>query len=269
MKYTMIFLALISFQDTTAQDYVEEIKAIKGEEEITEYWKSIKELDQTYRGASSIDSIDNINFKKTILMIQHHGYPSDLPTPNLVFTHQRSTYVREYYFPIFHKAYKDGIANNFWFMHNVRGLHRGRFPMDFTQPDDANYLTVLKRIDTHLNTEVDYNLEPFDTLYSNYIIDVHRITETAPILQWKNEYSDTISFYKFNDKTYIQKVWRDGSYKMPLEITRNNLTNKYEYVKDAGAISMKINQEGKLLIYKGVNRPITLQPTTISSNKTP
>ncbi len=159
----------------------QEILALRTEAQVTRYWRKIRKVDQAHRGLNTIDSLDNLNLKKTILMIRHHGFPKGNMTPNLVLTHQRSAYVREHYFPIFHEAYKAAEADSFWFLPNVRGLHRGRYARYIVQPTASNYISVLDRLSEWIPAEVRYDHSPFDSLFTTYLRDVEHIISTEPV----------------------------------------------------------------------------------------
>ena len=124
-----IIFFLLTFgitQASLAQSLEQEVQALQGPEEVPAYWEDIERTDQAHRGLNTIDSLDNIDLKKVILMIQYHGYPTGNPVPNLVFTHQRSAYVREHYFPILLLAWEQAQADTFWFMRNVRMGHEAK-----------------------------------------------------------------------------------------------------------------------------------------------
>ncbi len=62
-KELLILFLAISFQ-LFSQDIETEIKNIHTKRELINYWKTIFNTDQKYRGLNSVDSIDNLNFKK-------------------------------------------------------------------------------------------------------------------------------------------------------------------------------------------------------------
>lgn len=231
-----------------AQDFDNEIKSLDSDEKISAYWNELKVSDQLFRGLETKDSIDNLNFKKAITLIKYHGYPKGSYIPNIIFTHQRSAYVREYYFPIFHKAYLDGYADTSWFCHNVNGMHRSRYERDYVNTDSKNYHLVLGRLNQWINKDLSYDLSPFDSLYQSYLDDVNRIIATTPIYKWKSPNNSVISIYEINGIQYFHKMWADSSYAMPQIIERIN-QGWIIYSDSIGKINYRIEKNGNLSLY--------------------
>ena len=242
-----------------AQSLEEEIRHLP-KDRVTLYWQTIMHDDNDHRGRNTIDSLDNVNLKKTILMIRYHGYPKGNVTPNLVFTHQRSDYVREHYFPIFLDAYLNAKADTGWFMHNVLGLHRGRFARDLVQPDVSNYQTVLARMSPWVPQEVSYDLAPFDSLFTTYVRDVKRITSGEPIKQWRTKENDRITWYRVDGTLYTYKFWRDGSYSTPQAIFHDPPSGRYRYREDVPGTWLEIAADGSLVVFSGGHEQYRVPP---------
>jgi hypothetical protein len=258
----MLFLLLVltAAPALWAQAIEQEVLSLQGPQEIAAYWQVIQDADQAHRGLNTIDSLDNVNLKKVILMIEYHGYPKGNLVPNLVFTHQRSAYVREYYFPILLQAWEKAEADTFWFMRNVRGLHRGRFARDFVEPDAGNYRAVLDRVSPWVADSLSYDLAPFDSLYSAYLRDVRRITDAPPVRQWATPENDRTTWYEVDGVLYTHKVWRDGSYAMPQPIAPDPESGAYNYLLDVPGTYLRIGQDGALRVYAGNREPNWIAP---------
>ena len=232
-----------------AQSLEEEIRDLPSEDWVTLYWQMIKEADQTHRGLQTIDSLDNVNLKKTILMIRYHGYPKGSMVPNLVFTHQRSAYVCEYYFPIFLDAFLNAKADTGYFMHNVYRLQLDRFAGDHMRINVSNYQSVLARMSRWIPKEVSYDLSPFDSLYTTYMRDVEHITSGKPVKQWRTKDNDRITWYAVGDTLYTQKVWRIYGDAMPQAIFLDPSNDHYRYREEIPGMWMEIATDGSLLVF--------------------
>jgi hypothetical protein len=253
---TALAIFLLLFCGTTdAQDLGDQIRHLKSGSDVECMWELISTPDQAHRGLNTVDSIDNLNFKRMVLLIQYHGYPKSSIVPNMVFTHQRSAYVREHYFRILQDAYNDGNADEYWFLHNVRGMHRERFGFDLLQPTTTNYEQLLSRLSPFLNDSLTYDLAPFDPLFSTYITDVQRITNSPANHRWVNKEGDRISIHSVDDKLYLFKLWGDGSYGLPQQIRSDKSTGKYTFVEPANKAYLAIDTSGNLTIKGGNWRP--------------
>ena len=256
IRFTGLVISLLLFcSSADAQDLDVQIRHLRSVSDVEGMWEMISTADQTHRGMNTVDSIDNLNFKRMLLLITYHGYPVGSIVPNMVFTHQRSAYVREHYFRILQNAYRDGDADEYWFLHNVRGMHRGRFGFDLLQPTATNYEQVLSRLSPFLNDSVTYDLAPFDSLFSTYIADVQRITSSPATHRWINEEGDRISIHSVDDTLYLFKLWGDGSYGLPQQIRLNKSTVKYTFVEPANKSNLAIDPSGNLTIKGGNRRP--------------
>lgn len=256
---TIGFFVAVSLH-TSAQSLEEEIRDLPSKDWVTLYWQLIDQTDQAHRGRHSIDSLDNLNFKKVILMIKYHGYPKGSTVPNQVFNHQRSAYVREYYFPIFLDAYLNGKADTFWFMHNVRHLHYDRFAGDLVDPDAGNYRTVLDGLAPWVSDSRSYDLTPFDSLYSTYLRDVHRITDTPPVHRWVTPENDHVSWHRVDGVLYFFKLWHDNSYAMPQPIAYDRDSDTYQFLREVPGTYMRIDKDGYLLVYGDHMGPKRIAP---------
>lgn len=212
--------------------------------EVISYWEYLFQMDQTFRGLESVDSIDNINFKKMVLMIKHHGYPTKTEhsekanvTPNIIFTHQSSPYVCEKYFPILHEAFLQEKADTFWFLHNVKGLSRGKYTRDIIRGRDLNpddIPTILNQLKMPLEPKPNFDLSNFDQLHQKFIEEVQQIQSGKRLGEWINDKNDFYSIFDFNDELFIQKMYRDSSYGFPQKVKYFPKEKKYLYIDDLG-----------------------------------
>ncbi len=233
MKKAILLTIVLTFAYLgRSQDFEKEIKNLKTPEDIKIYWDNLKDLDQSKRGLSTNDTLDNNNFKKVILLIKYHGYPKGSRVPNIIVTHQRSRDVREFYFPIFYQAYKNGEADTGWFFHILRGVHRGRYGRDFIrgrqiEPKDVD--TIMGRMQPYLNPKIDLSIDKFDFLYNKYISDLKAITSSEVMHSWVTTDKSHCFFYKFLNKLYFYMLYSDNSSGFPQEIKFNSEKNQYEY----------------------------------------
>jgi len=219
--YILLVIYLVVHADLFAQDFETEIRNLKTKEEIQHYWLRLKELDQNHRGLETIDSNDNNNYKKAILTIKHHGFPAQSRIPFVIAVHQQSTFVNEYYFPIFYSAYQSGLADSSWFYHYLRGLYRNRFDRDLIrgrQIEDTDVDSILIYLTPFLKTTCDYSINPFDSLFNLYNSEISKITTQDTLSAWRNEDNDWIYLFSYTGKTYFLKVWRDKSHGWPQEV---------------------------------------------------
>ena len=249
--YLILLLLSIGIQ-SYSQNIEQEIINIKSPEEINQYLLNIKSLDQSNRRLNSVDSIDNLNFKKIILLIKNHGYPKGSMIPNLIATHQRSLYVNEYYLPVFYNAYKTGQSDTTWFYHVLRGVHRGQFGRDFVRNRgimDSDVDTMMKRLSPYLNKKANLSIEKFDSLYKKYISDLHNITSSQVIYNWKNNENDSYFIYKYKEKLFYYKLYSDGSSRLPQEIRYNKTSRRYEYINVIKNDYLLIKEDSTLQVF--------------------
>jgi hypothetical protein len=231
--HILLYLFLLSNTILFGQDFETEIKNLKTNEEIEKYWLKIKEDDHNHRGRDRIDTNDNNNYKKSILTIKHHGFPANSKIPFVIAVHQASAFVNEYYFPIFYSAYQSGLADSSWFYHYLRGLYRNRFDRDLIrgrQIEDTDVDSILIYLTPFLKTTCDYSINPFDSLFNLYNSEISKITTQDTLSAWRNEDNDWIYLFKYADKTYFQKVWRDKSNGWPQEVKLFNGRHRYDFV---------------------------------------
>lgn len=230
--YILLFINLFVYADLFAQDFETEIRNLKTNEEIQNYWLKLKELDHSHRGRDRIDTNDNNNFKKAILTIKHHGFPIQSKIPFVIAVHQKSTFVNEYYFPIFYSAYKQGGVDTNWFYHYLRGLYRNRFERDLIRgrqigPEEVDSLVI--SLKPFLNLNLDYSIKPFDSLYDLHNIEVNKIIKGDTLSIWKNEDYGKIYIINYSGRTYFHKVWNDNSYSWPQEVIFNRNKKRYDF----------------------------------------
>lgn len=222
MKFYIQFtLILFISAKLSGQDFETEIRNLKTNKEVENYWLRLKELDHNHRGLATIDTNDNNNYKKAILAIKYHGFPAQSKIPFVIAVHQKSTFVNEYYFPIFYSAYQSGLADSNWFYHYLRGLYRKRFDRDVIrgrQIEATDVDSILTYLSPFLKTACDYSINSFDSLFNLYHAEVNKITVQDTLSKWTNEDNDWIYVFGCAEKTYFLKVWRDKSHGWPQEV---------------------------------------------------
>lgn len=251
-------------QPLVAQDLEQVILRLSSEAEIAAYWEQIKQADQTHRGLESDQEIDNGNFKKTLLMIRHHGFPRESLAPYLVFVHQTSGYVVQHYLSVLVTAFERSEADTFWTMHCIRAAHRSIYATDLIQPDPSNYHTVLERLPRYRRGDPDLDLAPFDSLYAAYQNDVHRVIDTKPIRSWIDDEGDHVNWYSLGDSLYTHTMWSDSSYSMPQRVDFNAATGKYTFAHGISDTYMEIAPSGALLCYKRGLLDLELRPSQVA-----
>lgn len=257
----VILLALIPY--CHCQNIEREIQLLSTDEQIATYWQGIFKEDQAYRNVNTNDSIDNLNFKKVILMIKYHGYPKDNITPNVVFTHQYSNFVCEHYFPIFYDAYVNGVADTFWFMHDLRRLHRGRFGRDLVQPDTSNYQQVLERMAPYLPDTIDLGIEIFDSLFFAYKQQMESVVSTHPVKQWETDFYGPYHclLYYVNGQYFLHKRWtRDAI--LPQRVFYDQASGHVHYKDNCCDSYYAIDADGNLQEYQNNTPVLTFYPCT-------
>ncbi len=256
----------------TNEELDHEIAALKSENEIQQYWNTIHKIDQSNRGRN-VDKLKDVdNFKRVILMFKYHGYPTGFCygcnspdstknlnfTPNIVFTHQSSMYLREYYFQIFLKAYNDGMANEFWFLHNVRGLTLGRYDRVFYEKKVENLKSNLVIMEPYLNKEITYDISKVDSLYmlhwkeSNLFTNSNLLySENIKIYYFLDVFArDKINIYELNNEYYCQKLFRDGSFCMPQKIIYDKNLDTINYREIVNNLNFNTNILSKKKVLK-------------------
>ena len=277
MKTIQLFILFIFIHNwatcqLTNEELDREIAALKSENEIQNYWNKIHKIDQSNRGRN-VDKLKDVeNFKRVILMIKHHGYPTGFCygcnspdsaknlnfTPNIVFTHQSSMYLREYYFQIFLKAYNDGKANEFWFLHNVRGLTLGRYDRVFYEKKVENLKSNLVIMEPYLNKEITYDISKVDSLYMLHWKESNLITnsillysENIKIYYFLDLFArDKINIYELNNEYYCQKLFSDGSFCMPQKIIYDKNLDTINYSQIVNNLNFNTNILSKKKVLK-------------------
>ncbi len=247
--------------DLTSLNLSKEIKQLKSKNEIEAYWKTIRKADQQFRGLATKTDNDNLNFKKTILMIKQHGYPSKKEfgyqvniTPNFVFSHQASLFVQEQYFAIFYDAYQKGLVDTTEFLINLRGMHRAKWDRDLIRGRDLtaqDIPTLLESIGDINSTHADYGLFYFETTFEKFETEVEKITSGELSGSWKTERNHIYSFFKKNGQLYVFLKYRNGSHALPQRIHFNSKKSQYEYSKKLPLNDyFQIDRDGNLLVTK-------------------
>lgn len=151
-----------------------EVLSLRTQDDVEQYWKKILSEDQAFRKQEGMDSVDCLNFKRTVLMLKHHGYPSKQKfdpyinaTPGIVFIHQQSIALKQLYFPLYYKAWKEGNLDTWWLCDLLAGMYRGRFQAGLI---DGARETKEEQVPIYLNLleievgNISYDVSPIDSL---------------------------------------------------------------------------------------------------------
>ncbi|MCA6362106.1 MAG: hypothetical protein IM638_03660 [Bacteroidetes bacterium] len=262
----IVFLTIpfLSFAQKSNSELELEIKALKDKSAIENYWTKIHEDDQSVRGKVSEKQkvTDRQNIKKVILMIKYHGYPTGFCyacssnnsgsknnfTPNIVITHNTVNEVNEYIFPILKKAFDEGVANEFWYIHNLRGMVRARYGRDFYEKTHDNIPKFIEKLEPFINDSISYDLTVVDSLFNSHDINL-RLIITAEKIFSKKEGRIRHTIYKTKEgKLYWQKVYPDGSFNFPIQIYFDRKINALKYVLLDDVISNDVLVKNSKLI---------------------
>lgn len=241
----LLFISSYSYSQKTNEELEKEIISLKTDEEIKEYWNNIHRADQAIRGKvfDGQDKIDLENLKKVILMVKHHDYPYGFAftdgdknligyrnfTPNIVTTHNSNPYLKEFIFPILKKAYDEDLANEFWYIHNLRGMTRVRYGRDFYEKKVENIPMFYNKLNPFVKKEINYDINIVDSLEQKYKNEIKQILSLNKSFSKKKK-GIRHNIYKMNSNTYYwQKVYNDDSFNMPQEIYYNEKNKSFYY----------------------------------------
>lgn len=240
--YFLVFITLVSCKKKN--DPLEQEIIDLNAKEVISYWEHLYQLDQTFRGLESNDSIDNDNFRKMVLLIKHHGYPSKKEhgekanlTPNIIFTHQTSSYVVKTYFPILHEALQQGKADTTWFLHNLYGLQKCDYSRSIIRGREImidDIPTIFNHVNLPLDAKPNYDLSSFDQFYQDYIDEVQQIQSGQRLGEWKNERMGHYSIFAWNNNFYIQHMYIDSSYTKPQQVHFSKMKSEFTYDNNLG-----------------------------------
>jgi hypothetical protein len=222
-----------------------EVAGLHSEEEIRQAWIQIHKTDQSVRGKVSEKQTlsDRENLKRMVRMLYHHGYPTGFChgcnpnaenqqnfTPNIVITHNKVTEVSEYLFPILKQANKDGLANEFWYLHNLRGLVRQRYGRDFYEKTAENIPLFEEKIAPFVQDTLAYDLDHIDSLFAHHDRALQTILEAEVLLNKKAEGIRHKVYRTAEGKLFWQRIYSDGSFNFPVEIYVETATQTLRYV---------------------------------------
>lgn len=249
-------ISMLTFAQPTNDALKKEVQAISGKEAIEAYWNAIHRDDQANRGPQADAQKDMVNFKKMMWMIYCHGYP-ECPVganqssetdsvkrrnfiPNVVFVHQPSFRVREYFFPVLYDAYKAGKADEFWFLHSVGSLTLGRFNRLFYAKTSENLNANLALLSAYLPEKGGFDMEVVDSLFAaemswrNQVISSEKLfsSRIKPANFRERIVRDQyLHLYRYEDRLFLQQVYLDGSYNAPQEILFDSEKQLFSYVQ--------------------------------------
>ena len=257
MKYLILLFIITSGNESLAQktnlELESEISALTNNQEVKEYWIKIHKDDQSVRGKVTDlqRQIDRENIKKMVLLFKFHGYPSSSSnqnnfTPNIVLIHNKVQTVNELIFPILKQAYLEGKGNEFWYIHNLRGMTRSRYGRDFYTKVKENIPLFYEKLSPFVKDTICYDLEKIDSLFKEYDLRLSGILNSNLIFSKKKKRIRHNIYKTEEGRIYWQKVYSDGSFNFPQEIYLDieNCCFKYllldEEVKNEVLIKSKI-----------------------------
>lgn len=233
MLMAIVLTSHTTFTQQSNEALTREISELKTLQEISNYWNQIHLADQSVRGkvTEAAQIVDRENVKKIFLMCRYHGYPSGFCygcsptspdqnnfTPNIVVIHNRVSKVNELFLPILKKAYEDGKANEFWYIHNLRGMVRDRYGRDFYEKTQQNIPLFYDKLAPFIQDSLIYDLELIDALNKEYDENISKILNSELVLSKKKKGTRN-NIYKTTDGVlYWQKLYPDGSFNYPQEI---------------------------------------------------
>jgi len=223
----------MSLAQKTNLELDSEISALKSDKEIREYWIKIHKDDQSVRGkVTDVQrEMDRENIKKMILLFKFYGYPSGFSfgnkpsssnqnnfTPNIVLTHNKVLAVNELMFPILKQAYIEGKANEFWYIHNLRGMTRARYGRDFYTKTKENIPKFYEKLSPFVKDTITYDLEKIDSIFKEHDLKLSEILNSKLVFSEKKKRVRHNIYKTDAGKMYWQKVFSDGSFNFPQEI---------------------------------------------------
>jgi hypothetical protein len=240
-----ILFTLLVFCQKSNTELEKEISSLKDSTEIRSYWNQIHQDDQSVRGKVTVEAekMDRQNIKRVLLMFKYHGYPNGFCygcknksiqqnnfTPNIVITHNRVTEVSEIMFPFLQKAYEEGKANEFWYIHNLRGMVRKRYGRDFYEKTKENIPLFIEKLNPYLKKDISYDLDEIDILFNEYDKKLNSIL-TSKLIFTKKKKGIRNNIYQIeNGKLFWQKSYSDNSFNFPQEIYFDKEKNVLKYV---------------------------------------
>jgi len=249
MKYIILCILAISGHQSLAQktnaELESEISVLKNDQEIRVYWTKLHKDDQSVRGKITDvqRDTDRGNIKKMVLLFKFHGYPSgfsygDKPsssnqnnfTPNIVLTHNKVQTVNELIFPILKQAYLEGKANEFWYIHNLRGMTRSRYGRDFYKKTKENIPLFYEKLSPFIKDTICYDLEKIDALFKEYDLKLSEILNSKLIFSKKKKRIRHNMYKTEEGRIYWQKVYSDGSFNFPQEIYLDKENRCFKYL---------------------------------------
>jgi hypothetical protein len=248
MKHLILLILIISGYQSLAQktnaELEREISTLKSNQEIRAYWTKLHQDDQSVRGKVTEEQreTDRENIKKMLLLFKYHGYPlafsygnksssSDQNnfTPNIILTHNKVLTINEFIFPILKQAYVEGKANEFWYIHNLRGMTRARYGRDFHAKTKENIPLFYEKLSPFVEDSISYDIEKIDSLFRDYDLELSKIVGSKLIFSKKTKRIRHNIYKTKTGKIYWQKVYPDGSFNFPQEIYLDQENNCLRY----------------------------------------
>ena len=270
--YKLIFLlALIGICnlvycqiDTTK--LIDQVVSLKSIENHKLFWSEIYELDQTYRGKSTNDSIDMANLIKCSIYLNTFGYPSRKSLGSksaiisMVWIHNKYPQVDLLTFPIIMEGLRSKqIKENDFKVYYLKSLYRRKYPDDnnrelaisqslkMIKPRIQPPINLAELITTFYKEKefLESKNETVGVWYSEVTFDT---TNLDPKFKIRKVKKDAIKIFKDTKSDfYYQRLHNDGShYPQKLEVVGENST-KFKLF-EGSKYYFKIKSNGNLII---------------------
>jgi hypothetical protein len=270
MKTAIFLLSMLGFKFCSfgQVDVIKidtEIASLQSIEDHQSFWKSIYEIDQTYRGEDTVDSLDILNLLKISSYFNRFGFPdpnimgSESRIISTIWIHNKYPQVDLYTFRIILAGHKKGLINEF----DLRDYHlKSMYKRVF--PDDGNKTRPLSEIFKCLSIDLSPKID-LDSLLSIYRQQENFLKEEKNIIgTWQaNSSSKTydlngnpfhvefqddpiIIFQSTDQQYYFQRLYADGSH-YPQKLFLNKEFSKRFYLYERGDFWFEILPTGDLL----------------------
>ncbi|MEZ5058366.1 MAG: hypothetical protein R2879_15125 [Saprospiraceae bacterium] len=270
MKTVILILSLLGFAlgalgQTDIRKIDAEIASLQSIEDHQSFWKEMYEIDQTYRGPNTVDSLDKLNLIKACSYFNHFGYPDPKtigPEASIISTiwiHNKYPKVDLYTFRIILAGHKKKWIDEF----DLRDYYlKSMYGRVF--PDNGNKSKPLSEIFKSLKIDLSNTID-LDSLLTIYQQQEDFLKEekiTVGIWQAKS-YSKTyylngspfkveflddpiIIFQATDQQYYFQRLYSDGSHFPQVLFLKEEFPNRY-YLYKQGEVWFEILASGDLL----------------------
>lgn len=259
--YLFLLSTFLSFH-SFSQNLQQEIEALHSTEAVNNYWDSLVAEDQRFRGRHSIDSLDNLHFKKAIILIKTYGtLPGNKHDDGLfvVFVHQQSYQVYHHYFSLYHHLWSKGKIDTGYFYHILRALHHSKYGRGFGgyNANAPDIDTLLKRVNMRPFDSLTFDVSIFDSLYNIDRSFRQNIMNSTIVDIWetKEKFPSNWILFQWSDKFFMVRYYSDFSFMNPREVSVHKENNilKITYPDNVGN-DFFIAKRKKLEVYSDGER---------------